>query len=108
MSTSTPKFITGARFMDKVCIVTGDSSGLGRAIALAFAAQGPRLVVCADLKLSPASTFMAEEAGTPTHEVIRARYGPGKAMFIQTNLTIRAEVEDLVKTSVQVADRLDV
>ena len=86
----------------KSTYITKDaSSGLGRAIALAialaFAAQGARLIVCADLKSTPNSSFMAEEPGTPTDEVICRRYGEGKAIFVQTNVTISIEVEILAR-----------
>ena len=108
MAASTPIFTAGARLKDKVCIVTGSSSGLGRAVALVFAAQGARLVVCADLKPTPKSTFMAEEAGTPTEEVICRRWGENKAIFVKTDVTNGIEVEILVQTAVKLGGRLDV
>ena len=108
MSLSAPVVPVGTRIHDKTCVVTGSSSGLGRAIALAFAAQGARLVVCADLKSTPKSSFMAEDAGTPTDEVICRRYGEGKAIFVQTNVTIGTEVETLVQMAVKLGGRLDV
>ena len=108
MAASTPNVATGARLKDKTCIVTGSSSGLGRAIALAFAAQGTRLVVCADLKSTSNSNFMAEDAGTPTDEVIRRRYGENKGIFVKTNVTIGTEVEALIQAAVSAGGRLDV
>ena len=91
-----------------MCIVTGSSSGLGRAVALAFAAQGSRLVVCADLRSTPKSDFMAEEAGLPTEEVICRRHGKDKAIFKKTDVTVSIDVEALVQTTVQLGGRLDV
>ena len=49
---------------DKVVLVTGGSSGNGRAIALAAAAHGARAVVIADVRDEP------REGGRPTHELL--------------------------------------
>ncbi|CAF9937101.1 hypothetical protein IMSHALPRED_011023 [Imshaugia aleurites] len=108
MVTATATVPTGVRLKDKVCIVTGSSSGLGRAVALAFAAQGTHLVVCADLKYTPKSDFMAEEAGTPTEEVICRRYGEKKGIFVKTDVTVGTEVEALVQAAAKAGGRLDI
>jgi len=42
----------GDSLQDKIAIITGSSTGLGRAIATAYAAQGA-FVVCADLQPTP-------------------------------------------------------
>ena len=108
MASDAPTFNSGQRLHEKVCIVTGAASGLGRAIALAYASQGARLVVCADLKPTPKSEFEAEEAGTPTHEVICRRHGEYKGLFVRTDVTIGTEIEALVQEAVKLGGRLDV
>lgn len=46
------------KLRDKVCIVTGAASGIGKALAARFAAEGARAVVGADLRM-PASEGIA-------------------------------------------------
>lgn len=50
-------------FTERVAVVTGGSSGIGRGIARAFAEHGADVVI-ADLQAEP------REGGTPTHERI--------------------------------------
>ncbi len=74
---------------DKTAIVTGGSSGNGRAIALKFAEQGARIVV-ADL------TETAREGGKSTTSMINAMF-PGKAKFIKCDVSQVSELETLVQ-----------
>ncbi|KAI9786358.1 MAG: hypothetical protein M1816_008019 [Peltula sp. TS41687] len=85
-----------SRLASKVALVTGSSSGLGRAIARSFAAEGAKLVVCADL----IPHIYSDEAEEPTHELICREFGPGRAVFVKTDVTIAAEVEAAVKEAV--------
>ena len=44
----------------------------------------------------------------PTDEVICRRHGEGKAIFVETNVTIAIEVEVLLQMAVKLGGRLDV
>ena len=96
------------RLASRCTIVTGASSGLGRAIALAFAANGASPIVCTDLRPDSRGDFGVDEASVPTHQLICRRYGEGKAHFIQADVTVSMEVEQVVKKAVEVGGRLDV
>lgn len=99
---------TGARLANKVALITGSSSGIGRAIALRYAAEGAK-VVCADL--SPASRVTGLKHSPsqapedqPTHELI----GSQSAAFVQTDVGDAAAVENAVQFAVKTFGRLDV
>ena len=87
--------------------MTGSSSGLGRAVALLFAKQGTRQVVCADLKSDPSPGGVDEEPAVATHELICKRHGVGKALFIKTDVGVGEDVERCVQAAVNSAGRLD-
>lgn len=72
----------------KVAVVTGGSSGNGRAIARAFAKHGADVVV-ADIRANP------REGGTPTHELIPAETG-ARATFVHCDVTRVADLEAAV------------
>jgi NAD(P)-dependent dehydrogenase (short-subunit alcohol dehydrogenase family) len=84
---------------NKVAIVTGASSGLGRAIALRYAEEGAT-VVLADVTETPI------EGGDTTLECILATGGEG--LFIRTDISNWADVDAAVSTTVARFGRLDV
>lgn len=90
-----------SRLQDKVAIVTGSSSGLGRAIAIRYAQEGAK-VVCADLTPTARSQ---EEAEITTHDLI-LRDG-GQATFVQTDVGDATQMENLVQVAVKEYGRLD-
>jgi glucose 1-dehydrogenase len=84
---------------DKVAIVTGGSSGIGRAIALNFAAEGAAVIV-ADTVERPI------EGGRSTVALIES--AGGTAMHIATDISDWNAVDALVSTTVARFGRLDV
>jgi NAD(P)-dependent dehydrogenase (short-subunit alcohol dehydrogenase family) len=79
----------------KVALVTGGSSGIGRASALLFAREGARVVV-ADLNVSGGEETerMIEESG-------------GKAIFVKADVSKASDVEALIGKAVDTYGRLD-
>jgi NAD(P)-dependent dehydrogenase (short-subunit alcohol dehydrogenase family) len=80
---------------DKVALVTGGSSGIGRAAALQFAKQGAKVVVAA----------RRETAGDRTVEQIR--HLGGEASFVQTDVSQPAEIEALIQKTIALYGQLD-
>jgi NAD(P)-dependent dehydrogenase (short-subunit alcohol dehydrogenase family) len=78
-----------ANFEGETVIVTGGSSGIGRAVALAFGDAGAT-VLNADVREAPKDV----DAEVPTHEVVEDR--GGEASFVEADVSDPAEVEALV------------
>lgn len=83
-------------FRDNVALVTGATSGIGRAAALAFAREGAKVV---------ASGRREAEGNALVAEI--GRLG-GKAIFVRTDVTREADVKALVDKAVATYGRLDV
>jgi NAD(P)-dependent dehydrogenase (short-subunit alcohol dehydrogenase family) len=93
------------RLKDKVAIITGSSSGFGRAIAKKFAAEGAR-VVCSDVRKEPNPLGFEDDINVPTHEAIQKR--GGKAIFVECDVTKSDQVRNLIKIAVDQFGRLDI
>ena len=80
----------------KVGIVTGGTSGIGRETAILFAKAGARVVVAG----------RREAEGKETVDLIRAAGGEG--LFVKTDVAKTADVETLVRKTVEKFGRLDI
>ena len=95
----------GNRLENKVAVVTGSSSGNGRAIALALAAEGA-VLVCSDIRREAREGGYETDIRTPTDDVIRAN--GGRAEYVEADAASYSAVEALVASAITSFGRLDV
>ena len=82
-------------FENKVALVTGGSSGIGRATAIAFAREGAKVVVAARrVKEGEETVRLIKEVGSD-------------GIFIKTDVTVEEEVRALVEKTIATYGRLD-
>ena len=79
-------------FGDETVLITGASSGIGRALALAFGDAGAS-VVNADVTPNPSDV----DASVPTHERIEGE--GGTASYVETDVSNPAEIEAAVEAA---------
>jgi NAD(P)-dependent dehydrogenase (short-subunit alcohol dehydrogenase family) len=82
-------------FKNKIAFVTGATSGIGRATAIAFAKRGATVVV----------TGRREQEGRETLDMVHACGGDG--LFLKLDLTSESEVADAVGETLSRYGRLD-
>ncbi len=103
----------------KVALITGASSGVGRAVAEAYASAGAYVVV-ADLTPNPPNApgyaEMMRKTGidkvTPTVDLVNQKYASTdsspRAIFVQCDVTSSESVKDAVAAAVKQYGRLDI
>jgi len=80
----------------KVAVITGSTSGIGRAGAIAFAQEGASVVISGRNK----------ERGGEVVEMIKKQ--GGQAHFVAADVMVQADIERLVKEAVDAFGRLDI
>ena len=85
-----------SRLKGKIAVVTGSSSGIGKAIAMRFAQEGATVVVAARrFHKCEETVAQIESAG-------------GKAFALQTDIADESQVEQLMAETIRRYERLDV
>lgn len=92
-------------YAERVMVVTGGSSGLGRGVALAAARRGFKVVI-GDLDEQPRPGGFDEEAGETTEALIRSR--GGQALFVRGDIGQASDAQALVAGAVDAFGRVDV
>jgi len=81
---------------DKVCVVTGSGSGIGRATAVEMARQGGRVVV----------SDVNDDNGAGTVGAIQGE--GGEAVYIHADMRVPSDIQSLMDGAVEAFGRLDV
>jgi NAD(P)-dependent dehydrogenase (short-subunit alcohol dehydrogenase family) len=84
-----------AMFDGRVVLVTGGSSGIGRAVAIAFAAEGARVVVA------------GRRGEDRVDTIAQIRAAGGEATYVQADVSKSFEVESMVAVAIERYGGLD-
>jgi NAD(P)-dependent dehydrogenase (short-subunit alcohol dehydrogenase family) len=84
------------KLKDKVALITGAGSGIGRATALLFAKEGAKVVV----------VDVNKDAARDTVDLIKKN--GGEAVFVKTDVSKSGEVQNMIKETVKKYGKLDV
>ncbi len=84
------------RFENKIVAITGATSGIGRAAALQFAAEGAKVAFC------------GRRAGLGAEVERQIRHAGGEATYIKADVLVEDEVKAFIDRTVATYGRLDV
>lgn len=88
--------LNSMRLREKVALITGGASGLGRETAILFAKEGAKVVI----------TDINEEMAKEVIEIIQSN--DGEALFIKHDVAVEEEWKSVIQTTLQTYDKLNV
>ncbi len=83
------------RFIDKVALITGGGTGIGRSAAIAFAREGAKVVI---------GNRNAQRGAKVVDEI---KASGGEAVFVQTDVLKPGDVQSLIHQTVETYGRID-
>src|SRR5438552_597099 len=92
--------MTNAGYADKVAIITGGSSGIGKGCAQQFVKAGAKVVICCNDEGEGA------EVAADLNDIARAQ-ASGAAEFVYCDVTRTEDIRNLIDTSIAHYGRLD-
>jgi NAD(P)-dependent dehydrogenase (short-subunit alcohol dehydrogenase family) len=93
------------RLENKVAIITGSSSGIGRATALAFASEGASLV-CSDIREEARTEYATDDSTQTTVQEATSR--GAKVIFVKCDTSSSSDVQALMQKAVEEFGRVDI
>lgn len=85
------------RLADRVAVITGAASGIGRATAVAFAREGATVVVADVNDAGGADTVRRIEEG-----------GSGRGTFVHTDVSSASQTQELIRRTAESFGRIDI
>src|SRR5215831_5639009 len=92
--------MTSLRYANKVVLITGGSSGIGKGCAQEFVKAGAEVVICSNREDEGA------RVATSLQDVAKEQ-GAGGASFVYCDVTKSADIHNLIETAVLKHGRLD-
>lgn len=93
------------RLHNKIAVITGSSSGIGRATALAFASEGAH-IVCSDISPTFRPEYRTDTLSGPTDQEVLA-HGV-RSIYQKCDTTSASDVEALIAKAVETFGRVDI
>lgn len=89
--------MTGLRYADKVAVITGGSSGIGRGCAHEFVKAGAKVILCSN----------DETGGVAVASGLQTLAGAGSASFIYCDVRKTEEIQNLIHATVARHGQID-